>query len=276
MATDFADTRAETTPIGPLVSDAWREWLYVRLAGRATPVVQFAEGVRSAASLWAGAREWTQALRTSGMRAADVIVCALPSGPAVLQLLIASLWDGYSLVLYPSAFSDLALDDAADAHQARLVVHDRAGLSGHTRWRHRPADGGWPDGAVPFVLRGADASALGSPMLGDHRGASVTHDALLHDLRTHALTGELTDRRVIVAADWDEAPVLTRGGLLPLLVSEELFVVAAGEPALLRERLDREPITHVLTDAVDAMRETARLAHRSLTVIPLPRTQPRR
>lgn len=245
-----SDSLRDAADAGALSSDmpTWRQVLHARLAGNATPVVQFPDTVQSAASLWAGARAWTHALRAGGMVPGHVIVSALPAGPALLQLLVACLWDGYGLLLQPPDAADDALAANADAHEARLLIHWRSTDGEEARWWHRPHAGGWPEEGKPLVPRGLPATQDRVPVLADGVAAPRPHAALLEAVRTHALAQTFDGGRVLTAVGWDDAGALAHGVLLPLLVSEELFVLPPTDVDAAATVRRAEPITHIVTD----------------------------
>lgn len=246
MSSDFLPEplAAEATPAA---NDAWRAVLYRRLANNATPVVQFPDAVRSAASLWAGARAWTQALRAAGMPPGHVVMGALPAGPALLQLLVACLWDGLTLVLQPADALPEVPTATADRYAARLVVQQTDAAADYEGWRHRPAAGGWPNAAAPLALRTTHHQVSALPVLNDGVAPPRTHADLFADLHDHPLARSLAGGRVVVALDWNDAGLLAYGVLLPLLVSDELFVVSAADGAGFARLLRTEPVTHLIT-----------------------------
>ena len=77
----------------------WRRILYGRFPQQPYPLVVVRETIIPAASLWWGARCWITAFRAAGIRPGDRLVLALPSCPAFIQILIATLWEEYTLVL---------------------------------------------------------------------------------------------------------------------------------------------------------------------------------
>lgn len=248
--------------------DAWRHLLHRRLAGQATPVVSFPDGVRSAASLWAGTRQWTHALRAAGVRDGQRVMAALPGDAALLQLLLACLWDGLDLVVHPpTALADVLADDAA-RRGARLVIVETPGADGRLPWMHVPAPGGWPDESVPLLVRPAGDARADGAGLTDANGAGVSYDTLYTDLTSHPLCAELAGARVLAAGAWDDIGLIRDGVLLPLLVSEELLVVPLATPQRIRQCVADEPITHVLVEADEGSALAAGLAAR---VIPLRR-----
>ena len=76
-----------------------RQILWDRLRLRGDPVFVFDVTTIPAASIWAGSRLWLNAAREAGLEPLDPVVLALPPSPAFLQVVVASLWDGWALTL---------------------------------------------------------------------------------------------------------------------------------------------------------------------------------
>jgi len=99
--------QAVAAPEPILPHDDWRSLLYQRLRGRAYPLLEFDAGILPAAALWAGARRWIAGFRSAGLTAGDRVALALPASPAFVQILIAGIWEGLTLVpLAPPATLD--------------------------------------------------------------------------------------------------------------------------------------------------------------------------
>ena len=146
---------------------AWRYLLRTRLAGRAEPLFIDASGLRSAASIWSGAQVWAQLLRAHPDSTRVVVWQA--ARLALLQLLVAALWDGRTLQLevpprepLPGAW---CLDGRQVAHDGQAVCH--------------LGDGGWPDLAGPARMSTLDMLAV-APAHGDIavRGRQASHGDL--------------------------------------------------------------------------------------------------
>lgn len=226
----------------------WRDRLYRCLASQATPVLVSGAGVRSAASIWAGAREWTRRFRDEGMGRGTRVVCAHTDDLVQLQLLVACLWDGFELRLTTSAAAE-AIDVAAGA--ADVLVGESRGSFAQSGW-HTPAAGGWPDPQVPLrvhsssaVERGETIDAAATVQCSD--GSVVTHACLLDDAVRLGHDWALTGGRVLTSGMWHTRVGLTAGLLAPLLHAEELFV--EHEPAAILALLRNEPLTHVVDTA---------------------------
>jgi hypothetical protein len=120
--------------------------LRTRLTGRAEPLYIDSQGLRSAASLWSGVQVWAQLLRTQPDSTHVVVWRA--ERVALLQLLVAALWDGRTLVIearpavdapasFPSAW---CLDGCQVLHGAQPIC--------------RLSEGGWPElaGTAPLSI----------------------------------------------------------------------------------------------------------------------------
>jgi len=69
---------------------------------------------------------------------------------------------------------------------------------------------------------------------------------MFEHVRTHPLETALRDTVVAVGLPWDRVAYMLAGLLLPLLVSDELFVVQTLEIPGIRSIVEREPITQLL------------------------------
>lgn len=127
------------THVAPATSSppngVWRPLLRARLHGRAEPLFVTAQGLRSAASLWSGAQVWAQLLRTQADGAR--VVVWQTERLALLQLLVAMLWDGRTLQI-ETASGAAGPGEGVWCLDGRQVLH-----GGQTVCR--VGDGGWPD-----------------------------------------------------------------------------------------------------------------------------------
>ncbi|MFB6354909.1 MAG: AMP-binding protein, partial [bacterium] len=85
------------------LSQWWNDKLYSSVRESARPVFVFDNMTVPGASIWTGARAWTEAFRDAGLQAGDRILLHLPPGPAFIQVLIASIWDDFTLVISDSS-----------------------------------------------------------------------------------------------------------------------------------------------------------------------------
>ncbi|WP_158514742.1 hypothetical protein [Gemmatimonas phototrophica] len=241
--------------MGPATA-LWRDRLHRCLASNATPVVLFPDAVRSAASLWAGMRTWTHHLRNAGILAGDVVVCALPSGDGLLQLLLACLWDGISVEIHsPDCELSALLGRVERVDGTVLVVSLLPEMA--PPWMHAPANGGWPNESRSLTSRCShprQPDRLEEPVvrLRDKRG--LTHAELLHAVMEQCRDASLQGRCVLSLVDWHHESGLVGGVLAPLLCAEELFVLSAHDITAIERVLGHEPVSHVLVGSVDEQR----------------------
>lgn len=234
-----------------------RDVLYRMLASNATPVVQFPTTLRSAASLWAGVREWTKTLRATEVVAGDTVACALDFDDTLLQLLVACLWDDLSLVLLDPRSGDDALTAQAEALDVQLLVTgaDRGTGQPTVPWWSRATTGGWPAPAHPLVQRrspGAGARARRFPVLWCAEDDRIPLRELL------PMATQAADRLALRAgcvATWGpirSSRAVATGVLAPLLQADELFVAASLQAGA--ASAPDEPYTHLLVESA-AVRE---------------------
>jgi len=226
----------------------WRDRLYRCLASQATPVLVSRAGVRSAASLWAGAREWTRRFRDEGIGTGTRVVCVHADELVQLQLLVACLWDGLDLRL--TTFAAAQSIDVAHG-EADVFVGESHGSLAHSGW-HVPAEGGWPDPQAPLRVHASRMTTRGDTRVAALTvecadGAVVTHATLLNDAERLGHDWALTGGRVLTAGLWHTRVGLTAGLLAPLLHAEELFV--EHEASAMLALLASEPLTHVVDTA---------------------------
>ncbi len=103
-------TPGESSDVNP-----WHDLLYDRLRDEALPALICEDTITPAASLWTGSRLWTQAFRSTNLRAGDRIVLALPPSTAFVQVLVAALWEGFTIALAPPSSDVEALAELLDA-----------------------------------------------------------------------------------------------------------------------------------------------------------------
>ena len=116
----FPSLSAPVAPILPV--SRWQSALRTCLKEQPYPLFVFADATIPAASVWAGARLWTQGFRDAGLRRGDRIVLALPPSPAWLQVFVAALWDGLTLIPAPVPLHHDALTALCDMVDARAMV----------------------------------------------------------------------------------------------------------------------------------------------------------
>jgi hypothetical protein len=193
-------SNSESAAPGP-AKGAWRPLLRTRFAGRAEPLFIDASGLRSAASIWNGAQVWAELLRSQPD--SPCIVVRQAERLALLQLLVAALWDGRTLHVLASS-SAPAPAQGTWRLDGRQVSHDGLAVC-------RLGNGGWPDLAGPAGMSTLDMLAF-APAHGD----IVVHDQQLsHGDLWLTLGAPLADQLTARLAAGVAAP-------LPLPTSETL------------------------------------------------------
>lgn len=218
-----------TAAAGP-VKGAWRPLLRTRLVGRAEPLYVDTHGLRSAASIWSGAQVWAQLLRAHPDITSVVVWQA--ERLALVQLLVAALWDGRTLEI--EAPSDGLRADTW-CLDGRQLVRDGQPVC-------HISDGGWPHLECPDRLSILDMLAV-APAHGDIvvHGQQASHGDLWlalgaplgHQLSSRANTApQEPPPAPEVLAQFDLACLATpqdvlNDALVPLLRSTEVWERAA-------------------------------------------------
>jgi acyl-CoA synthetase (AMP-forming)/AMP-acid ligase II len=195
-----------------------------------------------------------QALRDAGLVPGDRIVCALPPGPGFLALLVATLWDGYTLAPVAPATPLAPLLEALDA---RLAV----GAPDEPHVAHE-GEGGQP--ALPLPpLRAAHQPPTPDVRLllrtggttGGGRWIALADANLLAVLDSHAPRMALDGARVLSVLPWHHAFGLVLGVLAALLHADELVRDPSGgrDTAALVALAETYDVTHA--DLVPALVE---------------------
>ncbi len=223
----------------------WRDVLHARFRGQPTPLLVMPDALWTAASLWAGTREWTRAFRAMGLNAGDVLVCALPAGPAFVQVLLACLWD--ELTFVPQRVNEarrveevwscasLVIAPSADAVRTALPVLV-------------PDDASQPPSALPERRTPASVASGHCLMCADETTgapARYSSESVLEGSRRAAREYQMHDACILSVMPWHQSAELIDGVLASLLHADELLV--AGDLALSSAlRLaDEHPVTHV-------------------------------
>ena len=228
----------------------WHSLLHDRLRGNAHPMFVMPDTLWSAASLWAGSRAWTRALRDAGVLSGDRVVCALPAGPAFVQVLVACLWEGITFVPVPTA---VALSDVIE--QVRPVLCVTMTTAAHARCACWVPDAACqPPVAHDRVTRGAERVADAPSVVfrshhpdGDVRWIPLSAESVLALLESHRPQLDLQGAVVLSVVPWHRPFGLILGLLASLLDANEV-VVAPSSPedvevlcAMVREH----PVTRV-------------------------------
>jgi hypothetical protein len=132
--------------------------LRTRLVGRGEPLFIDASGLHSAAAIWSGAKVWAELLRSQPDSPCVVVWQA--ERLALLQLLVAALWDGRTLQVQAASRTSVpALVPGAWCLDGRHVAHDGQAVC-------RLGDGGWPDLPGPAGMSTLDMLTF-APAHGD-------------------------------------------------------------------------------------------------------------
>ena len=172
---------------------AWRLLLRTRFAGRGEPLFIDASGLRSAASIWNGAQVWAELLRSQPDSRCVVVWQA--ERLALLQLLMAALWDGRTLQVQAGSLA-VAPAPGAWCLDGRQVAHDGQAVC-------CLGNGGWPDLAGPARMSTLDMLAF-APAHGD---IAVLGQQASHGDLWLALGVPLADQQSAKLAAEDAAPV---------------------------------------------------------------------
>ena len=209
----------------------WREIIYQRFRGLPAPLLCFPDGIIPAASIWTGSRVWLDALRASGLLPGDRVACALPPCPAFVQLLLAALWEGYTLALLPEGHVS---EETLSSLDIRLLIADQpdAGL--------RRDHDNLPEHSARPALRPVKSSptphiqllARGSGTSGVSKWVALSAANLLSVVRSHSPLLALEEARVLSVLPWHH---------LFGLVIELLPALFAGAEIIRAERGGRDP-----------------------------------
>lgn len=198
-------------------SNPWASLWYEGLRDQALPAVIADETITPAASLWTGARLWSRAFRAANLRSGDRLVIAVPPSATFVQILVAAIWEGYTIALVSPSANVPALLETLDA---RAAVTDRK----HPHvWR--------PEGfagprTTPDALRSANEPSYPnvrfllrtSGTTGQARWVALSDRNVLSVLASHLPHARLGNARVISVLPWWHAFGLVLD-LLPALLS---------------------------------------------------------
>ena len=202
----------------------WHDLLYERLRDEALPALIYDDTITPAASLWTGSRLWTQAFRSTPLQAGDRLVIALPPSTAFVQVLVAALWEGYTVALAPhnANVPDLltTLDaraavttDAVDAPHT-FISEEYAGPRSTPDTLRSPDTSPTPD--VRFLLRTSGTTAHA-------RWIALSDRNVLSVLASHLPHFALHDARVLSVLPWTHAFGLVLDFFPALLSGAELI-----------------------------------------------------
>ena len=203
-------------------SNPWHDLLYERLRDEALPALIVDETITPAASLWTGSRLWVQAFRGSDLQPGDRLIVALPPSTAFVQVLVAALWQGYTVALAPpgeEASSLLVRLDARAAVTTDSAPHawssdEYAGPRSTPDALRSPQTARTPD--VRFLLRTSGTTSHA-------RWIALSDRNVLSVLASHLPHFSLHDARVLSVLPWTHAFGLVLDFFPALLSGSELI-----------------------------------------------------
>lgn len=182
----------------------WHALLYDCLKDEALPVLICNEATTPSASLWTGARLWVDTFRTTDLQPGDRLVLALPPTAAFVQVLVAALWEGYTIAFARPDEDVAPLLSTLDARAAvtteseshAWTAHEQAGPKASPDTLRAPTTQRTPD--VRFLLRTSGTTALATWVaLSDRNVLSV--------LASHLPHFSLRNARVLSVLPWTHA-----------------------------------------------------------------------
>jgi acyl-CoA synthetase (AMP-forming)/AMP-acid ligase II len=189
-----------------------------------------ADGVTiSPTALHYGANDWSRALRRAGITRGDRVLCALPNGPAFLQLLIAALADGLTLVPVHPHEDVVALLPIVDARIAVALEGTHASVAIPSRAGGPPGSAIVPRTAsqrtdgVAFLLRTSGTSAA-------PRWVAIGERGILAVLESHLPVLALDGASTLCVLPWSHAFGLILG-VLPALLRSRRVVTTTTAPS---------------------------------------------
>jgi acyl-CoA synthetase (AMP-forming)/AMP-acid ligase II len=203
-------------------SNPWHELLYDRLRDEPLPALIANDTITPGASIWTGSRLWTDAFRATDLERGDRLVIALPPSTAFVQVLVAALWEGYTLALAPP---DAEVDSLLDTLDARAAVTSRsaphawqadeyAGPSSTPDRLRSPHTAPTPE--VRFLLRTSGTT-------GHARWIALSDRNVLSVLASHVPHFSLHDARVLSVLPWTHAFGLILDFFPALLAGAEII-----------------------------------------------------
>jgi long-subunit acyl-CoA synthetase (AMP-forming) len=203
-------------------------------------------GRLSATALHNGANDWSRALRRAGIARGDRLICALPNGAAYVQLLVAALADGITLVPVPESENVEPLLAELDARVAIVTRGTAAYLAipspsgGPPSSPLQPRQTSQRTDALAFLLRSSGTT-------GEPKWIAIAERGVLSVLQSHLPTLAVDGASVLSVLPWHHAFGLILG-LLPALLRARRIVTATTDPrdtvALLRDARAHD-VTHM-------------------------------
>ena len=227
-------------------SNPWHDLLYDRLHDEALPALIADGTITPAASLWTGSRLWVKAFRASALRAGDRLLLTLPPSTAFLQVLVAAMWEGYTVALAPSGEDAAALLETLDARAAvttdaaphAWVSDEYAGPRSTPEALRSPNADRTPD--VRFLLRTSGTTAHA-------RWVALSDRNVLSVLASHLPHFSLQNARVLSVLPWTHAFGLVLDVFPALFSGAELIRDPEGgrDPGQLVQLRDAWGATHL-------------------------------
>jgi len=188
-----------------------------------------ADGIRlSATALHHGADDWARALRRAGVTRGDRIVCALPNGAALAQLLVAALADGITLAPVPPHKDVVPLLESLDARIAIALESTHRHVAVPSRTGGPPGGPMYPrasavrSDSVAFLLRSSGSTAT-------PRWSALSERGVLAVLESHLPFLDMDGAVTLCILPWHHGFGLILG-LLPALLRARR-VITTSEPA---------------------------------------------
>lgn len=220
---DVQDALAQTPPDGTASDiNPWRELFYEHLRDEGLPALVVDGAITPAGSLWTGARQWTDAFRETSLRAGDRIVIALPPSVAFVQVLVAALWEGFTVAVAPPSED---IEELCAALDARAAVAPEAGSlcwtpdtyvgpASEPEGLRAPENA--PTPAVRFLLRTSGTTQLA-------RWIALSDRNLLSVLASHLPHRTLYRARALSVLPWSHVFGLVLDLLSALLSGSEII-----------------------------------------------------
>lgn len=221
---DAVETALDQCPAPGTAPDPnpWHALLHDRLRDEALPALISDDTITPAASLWTGSRLWVDAFRNSDLRPGDRLLVTLPPSTAFVQVLVAALWEGFTIALAPSHDDPAPLLDTLDARAAVTTdqeIHawesDEYAGPRSTPDTLRPPDTS-PTPDVRFLLRTSGTTAHA-------RWVALSDRNVLSVLAAHLPHLSLQEARVLSVLPWTHAFGLVLDLFPSLLSGSELI-----------------------------------------------------
>lgn len=182
----------------------------------------------SATALNHGANDWSRALRHAGVMRGDRVLCALPNGEAFVQLLVATLADGVTLVPVPAGEAVEPLLDSVDARVAIALDSATAHVAVPSRTGGPPSTPLVPRRAsqrtdkIAFLLRSSGTTA-------EPKWIAIAERGVLAVLQSHLPLMAIDGASTLCVLPWHHAFGLILG-LMPALLRARRVVTFATDP----------------------------------------------